>query len=221
MSQLEQQAVAQRSLGEIAASLPGATAVFRRHKLDFCCGGGASLADAASAKGLDVAAIEAELAVLDGDETTLPDSVEGLIEHILERYHAVHRRELPELRALAKKVEAVHAGHPDVPAGLSNLLAQMHGGMESHMQKEEQILFPIMRAGGNPMIVHPIAVMRHDHDGHGEELRTLAALTNDLTLPDDACNSWRALYAGLGKFAEDLTEHMHIENNILFPRFEN
>jgi regulator of cell morphogenesis and NO signaling len=216
------ESVAERSLGEIAASLPGATAVFRRHKLDFCCGGGASLAEAAGAKGIDVAGIAAELAQLDtAAASTLPDSVPELIEHILERYHTVHRRELPELRALAKRVEAVHRDHPAVPAGLSDLLAKMHGGMESHMQKEEQILFPFMLSGGNPMIVHPIAVMRHEHDEHGEELRELSRLTNDLTLPEDACNSWRALYAGLGKFAEDLTEHIHIENNILFPQFEN
>ena len=88
------------------------------------------------------------------------------------------------------------------------------------MQKEEQILFPMMRTGGHPMIVHPIGMMRHEHDDHGEELRTLAALTNDMTPPEGACNSWRALYAGCSKFAEDLTEHIHIENNILFPRFE-
>jgi regulator of cell morphogenesis and NO signaling len=215
------QSVAERSLGEIAASLPGATAVFRRHKLDFCCGGGKSLGEAAGAKGIDVAGIAAELAQLDTTKSALPDSTEDLIQHILNRYHAVHRRELPELRALAQRVEAVHAGHPSVPAGLSDLLATMHNGMLSHMQKEEQILFPFMLSGGNPMIVHPIAVMRHEHDDHGEELRVLAQLTNDLTLPEDACNTWRALYAGLGKFAEDLTEHIHIENNILFPRFEN
>ena len=92
--------------------------------------------------------------------------------------------------------------------------------LESHMQKEEQVLFPLMLAGGNPMIVHPIAMMRHEHDECGEELRAIAALTGDMTVPDDACNSWRALYAGLAKLAEDLTEHIHIENNILFPRFE-
>jgi regulator of cell morphogenesis and NO signaling len=152
-------------------------------------------------------------------QNALPDSVDELVHYIQERYHQVHRRELPELRALAKRVEEVHAGHPAVPAGLSDLLAQMHAGMESHMQKEEQILFPLMLAGGSPMIVHPIAVMRHEHDSHGEELKALTALTNDMSAPEDACNSWRVLYAGLVKFSEDLTEHIHIENNILFSSF--
>lgn len=220
MTQIEP-TLADRPLGDIAAAVPGATAVFRRHKLDFCCGGAESLAQAARHKGLDLPQIESELAQLSGAHGELPDDVEGLVRHILERYHQVHRRELPELRSLAQRVEAVHADHPAVPAGLSVLLARMHAAMESHMQKEEQILFPLMLAGGAPMIVHPIGMMRHEHDEHGEELRALAALTRDLTLPDGACNSWRALYAGLGKFVEDLTEHIHIENNILFPRFED
>jgi regulator of cell morphogenesis and NO signaling len=220
MSDAEPQSLAQRSLGEIAASLPGATAVFRRHKLDFCCGGAESLDGAARRKGLDPAPIAAELARLAPQPSALPDSVEGLVGHVLERYHAVHRRELPELRKLAARVEAVHAGHADVPAGLADLLARMQGELESHMQKEEQVLFPLMRGGGHPMIGQPIGMMRHEHDHHGEELAALAALTHDMMPPDGACNSWRALYSGLGKLAEDLTEHIHIENNILFPRFE-
>ena len=96
----------------------------------------------------------------------------------------------------------------------------MQDELESHMQKEEQILFPMMLSGGNPMIVHPIGIMRHEHDSHGEELKALAALTGDLTVPAEACTTWRALYAGLAKLTEDLTEHIHIENNILFPKFE-
>jgi regulator of cell morphogenesis and NO signaling len=220
MGRVESQPLALRSLGDIAASLPGSTAIFRRHKLDFCCGGSESLERAAQKKGLELAPIEAELARLAPEQNPIPDSVEELISHILERYHQVHRRELPELRNLAIRVEKVHAEHPAAPKGLSDLLARMHGELESHMQKEEQVLYPLMLAGGNPMIVHPIGMMRHEHDSHSEELRALAALTNDMTLPDSACNSWRALYAGVAKLAEDLTEHIHIENNILFPRFE-
>jgi len=209
-----------QSLGQIAASLPGATAVFRRHRLDFCCGGAESLDDAARQKGLDPAAIADELARLAPSPSPFPDDVDGMIDYIIERYHEVHRRELPELHKLAKRVEEVHAGHPAVPAGLAELLSRMQAEMESHMAKEEQVLFPLMRAGGHPIIVHPIGMMRHEHDEHGESLKALTQLTNDLKLPDDACSTWRALYAGLGKLAEDLTEHMHIENNILFPKFE-
>lgn len=220
MSQAAAQSLASRSLGDIAASLPGATAVMRRYKLDFCCGGAESLEQAVRQKGLEVAPIEAELDALKGTPNTLPNSVDGLIDLILERYHAVHRRELPELRELAQKVERVHANKPAVPKGLSDVLASLLAELESHMQKEEQILFPIMRHGGSPMIVHPINVMRHEHDEAGEELKAIDKLTNGLTLPVEACNTWRALYVGLAKFAEDLTEHIHIENNILFPKFE-
>jgi regulator of cell morphogenesis and NO signaling len=220
MSQAATQSLATRSLGDIAANLPGATAVLRRYKLDFCCGGSENLEQAARHKGIDPAPIEAELAALSGAPSTLPESVDDLIDHILERYHAVHRRELPELRRLAERVESVHADNPAAPRGLSEVLARMQGELESHMQKEEQILFPMMRAGGSPMIAHPIAMMRHEHDEAGEDLSAVTALTGDLTLPAEACNTWRALYAGLDKFAEDLTEHVHIENNILFPKFE-
>ena len=155
------------------------------------------------------------------EENPIPDSVEDIIGYILERYHQVHRRELPALRDLARHVEERHAGHAAVPAGLSDLLARMHAALESHMQKEEQVLFPLMLAGGNPMIVHPIDMMRHEHDEHDKELKALAALTGDMTVPDDACKSWRALYAGLAKLAAYLTDHIHIENDVLFPRFEN
>ncbi len=220
MSRVEPQSLALRSLGEIAVSLPGSTAIFRRHKLDFCCGGSESLERAARKKGLDPASIEAELARLSPEQDSIPDSVEDLIGYVLERYHQVHRQEMPELRNLAIRVERVHAEHPAAPAGLADLLARMQAELESHMEKEEQVLFPLMLAGGNPMIVHPIGMMRHEHDEHGEQLKALSALTDDMTAPDGACNSWRALYAGLAKLAEDLTEHIHIENNILFPRFE-
>jgi regulator of cell morphogenesis and NO signaling len=220
MTRCESQSVASRSLGDIAASLPGATAVFRRHKLDFCCGGSESLEQAARHRGLDLPAIETELASLASKSNPLPDSVEDLVQHILDRYHQVHRRELPELRALAQRVESVHADHPAVPKGLADVLVRMQGELESHMQKEEQILFPLMLAGGSPMIVHPIAMMRHEHDEAGEDLKVVAELTGNLTLPAEACNTWRALYTGLAKFADDLTEHIHVENNILFPKFE-
>ena len=214
------QSMATLCLGEIAANLPGATDVFRRHKLDFWCGGSERLDQAARKKGLDPVDVAAELAGLAPQDNPVPDSVDDIIDYILGRYHQVHRRELPQLRKLATCVEQAHAGHPAVPAGLSQLLARMQAQLESHMEKEEQVLFPMMQAGGNPMIAHPIAMMRHEHDEHDDALSALAAVTGDLKVPDDACDSWRDLYAGLGKLVADLCEHMHIENNILFPRFE-
>jgi regulator of cell morphogenesis and NO signaling len=209
------QGFAGRSLGEIATSLPGATAVFRRHKLDFCCGGAATLAEAAAPDRLP--GIEAELGALGAPAAAVPQDSAALIAHILERYHAVHRREVPELIRLARRVEAVHRDHPAAPLGLADLLARVEFEMEGHMQKEEQALFPMILAG-HPNLAMPIEIMRDDHDDHGARLREIEALTHRHTPPEDACNSWRALYAGTRKLADDLMEHIHLENNVLFPR---
>ena len=135
------QSVASRSLGDVAASLPGATAVFRRHKLDFCCGGSESLEQAARHKGIDLAPIEAELSSLSPEPNTAPESVEDLIQHILDRYHRVHRREMPELRDLALRVESVHADHPAVPKGLSDLLAACMANLNCTCRKKSKFYF--------------------------------------------------------------------------------
>ncbi|MFZ5790060.1 MAG: iron-sulfur cluster repair protein YtfE [Pseudomonadota bacterium] len=211
---------AHRRLGEIAVALPGATGVFRRFKLDFCCGGDETLAEAAKARAIELAAVETALRALDlAAPAGLPTEPAALIDHVLARYHAVHRREIPELAGLARKVEAVHRHHDAVPAGLAEALEALEEELGSHMAKEEQVLFPLMRRGGHPMIVHPIAQMRAEHDEHGERLRELERLTHDLSLPADACTSWRALYAGTRKLIDDLMEHIHLENNLLFPHF--
>lgn len=212
-------AFAARPVAEIAAALPGATAVFRRHKLDFCCGGQAPLADAVTARGADLGTVEAELAALLPAQVGAPEATEDLIALIESRYHATHRRELPELIRLARRVEAVHGDRAEAPHGLAALLSEIAGELEEHMQKEEQVLFPLMRRGGHPMIGQPIGMMRHEHDSHGAQLRALDALTTGGVPPAAACNTWRALYAGTRKLTDDLMEHIHLENNVLFPRF--
>jgi regulator of cell morphogenesis and NO signaling len=208
-------------LGQLAVERPGATAVLRRLGLDFCCGGQALLGDACRARGLDPAGVLRELDAADpADAVDVPLEPAALVDHILARYHEAHRAQLPELIALARRVEAVHAGHPQVPAGLADLLGVMHDEMLDHMAKEEQILFPLLKAGGHPMVRHPIAVMRHEHTAHGAQLERLATLTHDHTPPADACASWQALYAGTRRFSDDLMQHIHLENNLLFPAFE-
>ncbi|WP_031404708.1 iron-sulfur cluster repair protein YtfE [Thiomonas sp. FB-Cd] len=208
-------------LGQLARDLPGSTAVFRRHRLDFCCGGNITLEAAAHERQLDVAAIERELSALNPqaprDTPTEPDA---LIDLIVSRFHDVHRRELPELITLATKVERVHKDHADVPAGLAALLQTMLDELQGHMQKEEQILFPMMRRNPGGVLTPPIDRMRAEHDEHGRMLQRVQDLTHELTLPADACNTWRALYAGVGKFTTDFMQHVHTENNILFPQFE-
>jgi len=209
------------TVGEIAASLPGATAVFRRFGMDFCCKGNVALDESARQRGVDLAEVERALSALDGavDRTTAPAETPALIDHILARYHETHRRELPELLRLARKVEKVHAARADVPRGLAELLGRVALELEQHMAKEELILFPAMKRQPALPLGAPIACMRHEHDDHGEHLRAIEALTNGITLPAGACRTWQALYAGLAKLQDDLMEHIHLENNVLFPRF--
>ncbi len=156
-------------------------------------------------------------------EAPLHDAA-SLTHHIEARYHALHRKQLPMLAAMAERVEDVHFGDEGVPEGLSILLRHMIGEMEVHMKKEELILFPAMRRakvpGGMPGIENPIAVMRADHAGHVLEVAEIRRLTANLTLPDGACGTWTGLYHGLAEFIDDLTEHMRLENDMLFPQFE-
>jgi regulator of cell morphogenesis and NO signaling len=151
--------------------------------------------------------------------SAIPSDTGELIAYILERFHAGHRRDLPGLIVLARKVEGAHGARPDAPKGLADHLDDVAEALEEHMQKEEQILFPLIQRGGHPMISHPIAVMRHEHDEHGVNLDKLAALANGFQAPADACGSWRALYEGLGELSAEVREHIRIENTILFPRF--
>ena len=207
-----------QAIGQIAVQLPGATAVFRRLKLDFCCGGHVSLDQAASDKGLDLQAVVHELSALQRP-SELPDlgTPTELVEHIIARYHEVHRAQLPELIRMARRVEAVHRDNPNTPHGLADALETMEQELLMHMHKEEAVLFPMLRAGGNSFVSQPIAMMRHEHNDHGEALEHLAS---DITPPMGACNTWRALYTGLAQLREDLINHIHLENNILFPQFE-
>lgn len=153
-------------------------------------------------------------------ENATPSDPAALTRHIETRYHARHREQLPQLAAMAERVEDVHFGDDGVPEGLSALLRQMIGALEVHMKKEELILFPAIRKGGMPGIENPIAAMRDDHAGHAREIVEIRCLTANLTLPDGACGTWTGLYRGLAEFTEDLTEHLRLENEVLFPPFE-
>lgn len=145
-----------------------------------------------------------------------PEQIGALIDHILTRYHAVHRQEVRELIVLARRVEAAHSNHPAVPAGLADLLTSIAWEMEAHMQKEEQGLFPALRDGHGGMAI-AMELMRDEHDDHAARLEQLAALTRGHQPPDDACGSWRALYAGTAKLTADLRDHVRLENEVLFP----
>ncbi|MFH7587718.1 iron-sulfur cluster repair protein YtfE [Oceanimonas smirnovii] len=208
------------SLGSLAREIPGATRVFHHYRLDYCCSGNALLSEALSERGLDAAEVIARLEALPARCDNSPNWAEAgtgeLIDHILARYHEVHRQQLPELIELARRVEAVHGEHPLCPHGLADHLAEMRQELESHMQKEEQILFPMLRRGLFMQATGPISVMRLEHDDHGQALARLLELTEHLSLPADACASWQALYGGIEELQNDLMQHIHLENNLLF-----
>lgn len=143
-------------------------------------------------------------------------AVSPLIDHILVRYHGMHRAQLSELNRLARLIESVHADHPQCPHGLAEHLGVLSQELESHMQKEEQILFPLLKRGAGAHALGPIAVMRREHEDHNLALLELQSLSHNLTPPEQACGSWRALYQGLATFINDLNQHIHLENNILF-----
>ena len=207
-------------IGDIAGDLPGAAEVFRQAGISFCCGGTESLEAAARKAGLVPDGLLAALRALMPEDLPVPTETGPLIDHILARYHAAHRTELDWLIPLAHKVERVHGDHEEAPLGLTDALQALQDELDSHMAKEEQVLFPMMRQGGHPMIGHPIGVMRHEHDTASDLLDGVMRVTRNLDLPIGACRSWTALYTGLRKFAVDLADHIALENDVLFPRFE-
>ena len=210
------------TLADLAVTKPGATRVFLAHGLDFCCRGRRPLAEACSEKGLDPEAVLGEIAAEErpaGDLTRwatrpLPE----LLAFIETYYHASLRTEIPALIAMAEKVEQVHAEKATCPRGLAAHLRTMQGAVEEHLDKEEQVLFPLIRSGRGRGVSAPIHVMEDEHVDHSRALARLREITANLTAPPEACTTWRALYLRLRQLSDDLMEHIHLENNILFPR---
>lgn len=210
------------SVGAIAEAVPGAAQVFRQAGIGFCCGGDETLRDACAHQGADpVATLDALLHLQARAGALPPEAADSpaLIDHILDRFHATHREELAWLIPMAQKVETVHGDHEEAPLGLTAALIALADDLESHMQKEEQVLFPMIRGGGHPMIAHPIAAMRAEHAEAVRLLGQVLQVTRNLDLPVGACRSWTALYTGLRKFADDLAAHMALENDVLFARY--
>lgn len=209
------------TLGQVAATHPAATHVFLRHRLDFCCGGGRKLGDACREAGLDPYTVIGEIVV----ESTTREPVRwdtrplrDLIEFILIHYHEPLRRDLRALTEAARRVERVHGKKPSCPLGLAALLEQLEIELHEHMDKEEQVLFPAIQSGAGARLQMPVRVMTEEHDDHGVSLRRVRERAADFQPPAEACATWRALYSGLAKLESELMQHIHLENNVLFPR---
>ncbi len=210
------------SLGKLAATRPGAIAVLYRHGLDFACRGQASLGDACDARGLTPADVADEIAreardtagFERWDERPLPE----LIDYILRHHHEAHRKLFDELIEVARRVETAHRDNPTYPHDLALLLADMRDQLEQHMQKEEVVLFPLLRERNGGMASAPIQAMELEHGDHAHTLAQLRAMTDGYRAPQHASEAWTALYRGLARLERELLEHIHLENNVLFPR---
>jgi regulator of cell morphogenesis and NO signaling len=211
----------QATLAEIALSEPAASRVLHQRGLDYCCGGQRSLDDACQAADLDPQAILEEIRQQSSPTQTPPWTdrpLEELVGFIVDRYHATLRRELPELVALAEKVETRHADKRTCPRGLAAHLRGVHEGVLDHLAKEEQVLFPMILAGHGAHAWGPVHVMEQEHRDHAANLQRIRDLTANLVPPPEACTSWKALYLRLDELEAELMEHIHLENNVLFPR---
>ena len=227
------------TVGEIAARFPASIRVFERHRIDFCCGGKLPLADACQAHDLDTEAIVKEIdSEIDqkrpaGDDANWQTAaLESLIDHIVATHHVYLKAQLPRMATMIDKILSKHSErHGDVLEPLAVTFLAMREELESHLMKEEMILFPLIRKmedarrdgrafGGNHCgsVENPIRVMLMEHDSAGQALEKLRQLTGNYTPPEDACNTFRALYYELGALEADLYRHIHLENNILFPR---
>lgn len=212
------------TVASLATEHPLATRIFARHGIDFCCGGGRPLKEVCEEKGLDVSKVLDEIrqeltSAEEPEQRWDSEPLDKLIQHILATYHRPLDEELPRLEGMAVKVLEVHRDKD--PEGLAELVAVFAGlkaELEHHMAKEEQILFPMILNGQGSMAGGPISVMEHEHESAGAALRRLRGLTDNYTVPAEACNTWRALWHGLEALERSLHQHIHLENNILFPR---
>lgn len=225
----------QETLGEIAAKDLRKVQVFKKYGLDFCCGGKNTIQEACAKKGLDVTKIEKELQQIDSLATLnikpLPFNdwkLDFLADYIVNTHHSYVTKLLPDLLFYANKVARVHGDrHPEL-IQINELVVKLNDEMLSHMVKEERVLFPyikeLVQATQQPhqsafgTVKNPINMMEMEHEIVGEIFEKIRTLTNDYTLPVDACASYGVLYRLLSEFEDDTHTHIHLENNILFPK---
>jgi regulator of cell morphogenesis and NO signaling len=225
-----------QTVREIALEQPSSIRVFEEFGIDYCCGGRKPLAEACTAGNLEInaviAALEAAaLAPQEKSEDWTGKSLESLSAHIVATHHAYVKRELPRLAILAEKVVNRHGSTKAELPVIAATLAQLDEELTHHLAKEEQVLFPYVAAldtsisAGTPKpqscfgtVANPIAMMTQEHDAAGTLLAEIRTLSGNFTTPPDACPTFHAFYDGLKEFEQDLHQHIHLENNILFPR---
>jgi regulator of cell morphogenesis and NO signaling len=225
--------VLETTIGELVTERPARARLFESLGIDYCCGGKKRLAQVIAEHRLQESAILKLLAAFDAQAAqpsevdVAPFTLAELADHIEQTHHAYLKTELPRLEHLVNKVAARHG--PDRPQliELAKVFAAFQAELESHMQKEEMILFPICRQLENSTgpcrfhcgsVQNPIRVMMMEHDDAGDALKRMRELTDNYSLPAEACNTYRALFDSLQQLEYDMHRHVHKENSILFPR---
>ncbi|MBZ5647416.1 MAG: iron-sulfur cluster repair di-iron protein [Acidobacteriia bacterium] len=224
---------ASKTVRELAVEVPNATRVFEKLGIDYCCGGHKSLEEACATANTSIDRVL--LALEQGVDAAVPAAerdwnaapLSALVDHIVDEHHAYVKSEVPRLQALIAKVVGVHGkNHPELEQ-VQVAFGELGNELAAHMMKEEQILFPFVKQmssgkGCGPScfgtVQNPIRVMMMEHDGAGEKLREMRQATQNYTLPQDSCFSYGTLFSALVEFEQDLHQHIHLENNILFPR---
>jgi regulator of cell morphogenesis and NO signaling len=231
-------ATATKSVGELAVENPNVTRVFEKFGIDYCCGGHRPLADACAAAKVSVDDVLRGIEQADAQSAKgavqrnwQKESLSALIEHISGTHHVYVKEELPRLLQLAAKVVAAHGErHPELLA-VQQIVGNLGQELSAHLMKEEQILFPYVTQAersattGAPLphscfgtVQNPVRMMMMEHDAAGVALRELRQTTSNYAVPADGCVSYKTLYEALEAFEKDLHQHIHLENNILFPR---
>lgn len=224
------------TLADVAATSLGAVRTLERYGLDYCCGGKQPFDEACLSKGLDPQSVHEEIEKSQGagaqDRDWQAAPLGDLVKHIVATHHEYLKLELPTLSNRLAKVHSVHGTRdPETLNRMLEVFGSLRGEMEQHMHKEEVVLFPFIEqygraeAQGKPMppvpfgsIANPIGVMEQEHTSAGDALGEIRALTQNYQLPPYACTTVRTLYEGLHALESDLHVHIHLENNILFPR---
>lgn len=222
----------QQTVGQWVAAHPELARVFERLKIDYCCCGKLPLAEACAQQGLDVDAVLRELAQAAGKpDASLVDAaaldLEALVDHIVSTHHAYLKWELPRIEVLTHKVAAAHGERDPRLVALRTAFPDFQAELTSHMLKEEHVLFPMIRRlarADRPVTLHcgslenPICVMEYEHDQVGAALANFRRWTDDFTPPPWACATLQALYHALAELEADMHQHVHKENNVLFPK---
>lgn len=222
METQELEGLGSRSVGEVVAEDYRRGAVFKRFGIDFCCGGGRSVSDACARKGVDLDELTRALESADrsGSEGQLPDprgwDPSFLADYIENVHHTYCRENLPVLEAFARKVAQVHGpANPEV-VEVDRKVQALAQEMASHMRAEEEVVFPAIRAGR--LTDEAVQQMEDEHEAAGGLMAEIRELTDGFTPPSGACATWKANYAKLEEFEGDLHRHVHLENNVLFPK---